>query len=214
MFALGVASAPYFETGIWAAAKTRTDELAALADDKAALFWKAYAMLYRGRLMIDSSKATDATHILPTGLAALQSTGSKLFVPFWLLCLARSYAALGQFDDAQRSIGEAMTTVEATKERVYEAESYRIAGEILLKSPEQDLAKARAHFERALAVAREQQAKSLELRAAMSLARLLRDQHERDAARDLLAPVYGWFTEGFDTLDLKEAKALLAELAS
>jgi len=105
-----------------------------------------------------------------------------------------------------------MTTVEATKERVYEAESYRIAGEILLKSPEQDLAKARAHFERALAVAREQQAKSLELRAAMSLARLLRDRDRRAQARELLAPVYNWFTEGFDTLDLKEAKALLAEL--
>ena len=89
---------------------------------------------------------------------------------------------------------------------------HRIAGEIALKSPERDVAKAEAYFERALAVAREQQSKSWELRSAMSMARLRRDQGKRDEARNLLAPVYGWFTEGFDTLDLKEAKALLNEL--
>jgi predicted ATPase len=93
-----------------------------------------------------------------------------------------------------------------------EAEVSRIAGEIALKSPRPDEAKAEAYFERALAVAREQQAKSWELRAAMGLARLWRDEGKRQQARDLLAPVYGWFTEGFDTLDLKEAKALLEQL--
>ena len=102
-----------------------------------------------------------------------------------------------------------MTAMETTKERWWEAEINRIAGEIALESPEQDAAKAQAYFERALAVAREQQAKSWELRAAMSLARLWRDQGKPQQARELLAPVYGWFTEGFDTLDLKEAKALL-----
>ena len=107
-----------------------------------------------------------------------------------------------------------MTAIETTKERWCEAEVNRIAGEIALKSPEPDTAKAEAYFERALAVARQQQAKSWELRAAMSMARLWRDQGKRDEARDLLAPVYGWFTEGFDTLDLKEAKALLDELSS
>ena len=105
-----------------------------------------------------------------------------------------------------------MSMIETTKERWFEAEVNRIAGEIALKSPEPDAAKAEAYFERALAVARQQQAKSWELRAAMSMARLWRDQGKRDEARDLLAPVYGWFTEGFDTLDLKEAKALLDEL--
>ena len=89
-----------------------------------------------------------------------------------------------------------------------------MAGEIALMLPEPDAAKAEAYFDRALAVARQQQAKSWELRAAMSMARLWRDQGKRDEARDLLAPVYGWFTEGFDTLDLKEAKALLEELAA
>ena len=107
-----------------------------------------------------------------------------------------------------------MTAAETTKEKWYEAEINRVAGEIALKSPERDTAKAESYFEHALDVARQQQAKSWELRAAMSMARLWRDQGKRDEARDLLAPVYGWFTEGFDTLDLKEAKALLDELAS
>ena len=126
--------------------------------------------------------------------------------------LAGAYAELGQFEDAWRCIGEAMTAMETTKERWCEAEIYRVAGEIALMSPEPDAAKAQAYFERALAVARKQQAKSWELRAAMSMARLWRDQGKPQQARDLLAPIYGWFTEGFDTLDLKEAKALLEEL--
>jgi len=129
-----------------------------------------------------------------------------------LSSLAKAYAELDQFDDARRCIGEAMTAVETTKERLYEAEVYRTVGEITLLAPESDVEKAEAHFERALAVARQQQAKSWELRAAMSMARLRRDQGKRQEAHDLLAPVYSWFTEGFDTLDLKEAKALLERL--
>jgi predicted ATPase len=114
----------------------------------------------------------------------------------------------------RRPISEAMTAVETTKERWYEAETNRVAGEIALKSPEPDAAKAEGYFERALSVARQQQAKSWELRASMSLARLWRDQGKVSEARELLAPVYGWFTEGFDTHDLKEAKAMLEELSS
>jgi predicted ATPase len=106
-----------------------------------------------------------------------------------------------------------MRAVATTKEKWFEAEVHRIAGEIEL-SPERDAAKAEAYFERALAVARRQQAKSFELRAAMSLARLWHDQGKVSEARELLAPVYGWFTEGLDTHDLKEAKALLEELAA
>ena len=133
-------------------------------------------------------------------------------MPSYLSYLARAHAELGQFDDAMRCIGEAITTVETTKERWFEAEANRIAGEIALLLPEPDVAKAEACFERALAVARAQQAKSWELRAAISMARLWRDQGRRDEARDLLAPLYGWFTEGFDTHDLKEAKLLIDEL--
>jgi predicted ATPase len=128
--------------------------------------------------------------------------------------LAKAYAQLGKLDDALHTIGEVTTAVETNKERWCEPEVYRTAGEIALRSPEPDAAKAEAYFDRALAVARRQQAKSWELRAAMSMARLWRDQGKRDEARDLLAPVYGWFTEGFETLDLKEAKALLEEFAA
>jgi predicted ATPase len=128
--------------------------------------------------------------------------------------LAPAHAELGQFGDAWRCVDEALTLIEKTKERWYEAKVYRGAGEIALMSPEHNIAKAEAYFERSLAVARQQQAKSWELRAAMSMARLWRDQGKRDKARELLAPVYGWFTEGFDTLDLKGAKTLLDELSS
>jgi predicted ATPase len=136
-----------------------------------------------------------------------------MHLPSWLSDLAAVYAELGQPDEAWRCIGEAMSIIETAKERWFEAEVNRIAGAIALKSPEPDAPKAEAYFERALTVARQQQAKSWELRAAMSMARLWRDQGKRDEARDLLAPVYGWFTEGFDTLDLKEAKQLLDELS-
>ena len=137
-----------------------------------------------------------------------------MWLPLYMSQLASAYAELGQFDDAWRCVGEAMTVAETTKERWCDAEINRVAGEIALKSPEPDAAKAEAYFERALTVARQQQAKSWELRAAMSLARLWRDQGKPQQARELLAPVYGWFTEGFDTGDLKQAKALLEELAA
>jgi predicted ATPase len=103
--------------------------------------------------------------------------------------------------------------VETTEETISAAELNRVAGEIALKSPDPDAAKAEMYFERALEVSRQQHAKSWELRAAISLARLRRSQGKPQQARDLFAPVYGWFTEGFDTLDLKEAKALLEELS-
>ena len=151
--------------------------------------------------------------MITSGISARRSTGATLNVPFSLLYLASAYADLRQIDDAWRCIAEATTAVETTKvEKWPEAELHRIAGEIVLKSPEPDVPKAERHFERALEVARERHAKSWELRAAMSMARLWRDQGKVQQARELLAPVYGWFTEGFDTRDLKEAKALLDEL--
>jgi predicted ATPase len=159
-----------------------------------------------------SGKAAEAAQIITSGLGEARSTGATLLLPLYLLCLARAFGNIGRFDDAWRCIGEAMTTIETAKERWCEAEVHRIAGEIALKSPELNEAKAETYFDRSLAVARQQQAKSWELRAAMNMARLWRDQGKRDQARELLAPVYGWFTEGFDTLDLKEAKALLDQL--
>jgi predicted ATPase len=128
--------------------------------------------------------------------------------------LARAHAELGELSNAKHCIDEAISMLEANGETWPEAEVCRLAGEITLLKPNFGLTEAEVYFNRALSVARQQQAKSWELRAAMSMARLWRDQGRRDEARDLLAPVYGWFTEGFDTLDLKEAKALLDELAA
>jgi predicted ATPase len=197
-----------------ATAMTIADEFIALADDKCAALWRAIGLLMRGCILQVSGKASDAIQTSASAIPAYRATGATLFMPFVLSFNARAYADIGQFDDAWRAIGDALAAVQATKETWFEAELHRIGGEIALKSPERDTAKAQAQFERALAVARQQQAKSWELRAAMSMARLWRDQGKRDEARELLAPVYGWFTEGFDTLDLKEAKALLDELPS
>ncbi len=212
MFALNWGSFTHILSGNYAIAIARAQELFALSEEKGALFWKAAGMLLQGVVFALTGKAADAVDMITSGLTAFRSTGSTFFVPSHLSNLARAYAETGQFDDAWRCIGEAMTAIETTRERMWEADDNRIAGEIALKSPQLGAAKAEAYFDRALAVARAQQAKSWELRAAMSMARLWRDQGKRDEARDLLAPVYGWFTEGFDTLDLKEAKALLNKL--
>jgi predicted ATPase len=201
MYALYCASLTHILCRRYAAVGTLVDELVALADEKGALLWKAFGMLQQGGLFALTGKAADSVQTIASALIAFRSTGSTFFVPTYLSSLARAYAELGQFDDAWRCIGEATTAVETTKEKCYEADIHRMAGEIALLSPERDTAQAEAYFERALVVAREQQAKSWELRAAMSMARLWRDQGKREEARELLAPVYSWFTEGFDTLD-------------
>jgi len=212
MYALAFASCALVFCGNYATAMMQFDELAALADEKGAILWKGSAMAQQGCVLTLIGKALDAVRLITSGITTLRSTGTTFWTPLWQSYLAKAYAAQGQFDDAWRCIGEAMTAMETTKERWNEAEVNRMAGEIALLSSEPDAAKAEAYFERALAVARAQQAKSWELRAAMSMAHLWRDQGKPDQARALLAPVYGWFTEGFDTLDLKEAKALLDEL--
>ena len=195
-------------------ANAQCDELLALADEKGSLFWKGLGTVLQGCVFALTGKASDAVRMITSGVAAVQSTGQTLWMPLFLSFLARTYVDLGQFDAASRSIGEAIVAMETTKERWCEAEVNRIAGEIALRSPAPHATKAQEHFERALFVARQQQAKSWELRAAMSLARLWRSQGKVQQARELLAPVYGWFTEGHNTLDLKEAKALLEELAA
>jgi predicted ATPase len=214
MFALGLASYIHILCRNYATANALVDELVILADEKGAFHWKAAGMTNQGCVLALTGEAAEAVQRLTSGITARRSRGATLWTPLYLSCLARAYAELGQFEDAWRSIGDAMTAVQTTKESWYEAEVNRVAGEIALKTPEPDAAKAEAYFHRALAVARAQQAKSFELRAAMSMARLWRDQGKRDEARDLLAPIYGWFTEGFETLDLKQAKTLLDELAS
>ena len=214
MHALAYASFIHIQCGNYLTANALIDELVALADEKGALFWKAIGMTHQGWLFARTGKTSDAVHMITSGLKVWRSTKATVWVPLYLSYLARTYADIGSFDVARRCIGEATTAVETAKEKLWEAEIHRTAGEIALLSPVPDAAKAETYFERALAVARAQQAKSWELRAAMSMARLWGDQGKRDSARGVLAPVYGWFTEGFDTLDLKEAKALLDALAS
>jgi predicted ATPase len=156
--------------------------------------------------------AAEAIDVITSGLADLRATGSTLYLPLIFSYLAGAHADLGQFDEAWHWIGEALARVESTKEKWAEAEIHRVAGEIALRSPVPNAARAESYFTSALAIARRQQAKSWELRAATSHARLMRDQGRVREAHELLAPVYGWFTEGFATKDLREAKALLDEL--
>ena len=214
MYALAMTSFVHLLLGNYAVVNAQVDELVTVAEEKSAPFWKAWGKLFQGHVSALTGKASDAVHQITSGIAAYRSTGATLGLTAYLSYLAKAHADLRQFDDAWRCIGEAIVTVERTKEGWWEAEVNRIAGEIALMGPQNDSAKAEAHFERALSVARQQQAKSWELRAAMSLARLWRDQGKVQQARELLAPVYGWFREGFDTRDLKEANALLEELAA
>jgi predicted ATPase len=199
--------------GDYQTANMQCDQLVALAEEKGAFVWKVLGKLHRGCLWALTGHASDAVQAITSAITSFRSSGAMAMMPWYLSCLARAHAELGQFGDAWRCSGEAMTTTEITKERQCEAEVYRMAGEIALLSPQPDAAMAEAHFGHALAIAREQHAKSWELRAAMSMARLWRDEGKLRQAHDILDPIYSWFTEGFDTLDLKKARALLDELA-
>jgi class 3 adenylate cyclase/predicted ATPase len=198
--------------GNYDAANEPLKELAMLAEEKRAPFRMAEGVLRQGYILTLKGEATKAVEMVTSGIELWRSAGSTIFTPEHEFMLAIAHANSGQFEDAWRCIGKAMTAMQATKERWCEAEAHRVAGEIVLKSPQRDVAKAQAYFEHSLTVARAQQARSWELRTAISLARLLSDQGKRQSAHDLLAPVYEWFTEGFDTSDLRNAKALLGEL--
>ena len=199
--------------GNYGTANLQAEEVLGLAEEKGLMYWTAYAKWIPGWTALLCGNTADALDMLTSGISAWRSTGATLFAPTHLSCLAVAHARLGHYEEARHKIQEAMRALETSKETWFEAEVNRAAGEISLLSCEPEAANAENYFERALAVARQQQAKSWELRAAMSLARLWRDQGKPQQARELLSPVYGWFTEGFDTGDLKEAKALLEQLA-
>ena len=214
MFALQVTFVTLFLCGKYTAANRQLEELVALATEKDTLYWKAEGMLDKGCLLAATGKPSEAIDVITSWIAPFRSTGATWFIPTYLIFLAAAHAELGHFSEAQSSISDAFTAIKGTKETWFEAEAHRAAGEIEAKAADPENAQAEVHFGHALAVARHQQAKSWELRASMSLARLWRSQGKVQQARELLAPVYGWFTEGFDTLDLKDAKALLEELAT
>ena len=148
------------------------------------------------------------------GLAGWRAVGSEVGQTYYLAFLAEAYGNVGQAAEGLNILAEALAFAHTTGERCWEAELYRLKGVLLLRLHPSSPATPEECFRQALDIARRQQAKSLELRAAMSLARLWQQQGQRAEAHELLAPVYGWFTEGFDTIDLQEAKALLAELES
>ena len=214
MYALGIAPLVLVVRGDYATASQLSDEVIALAEEKRALFWKVFGMRLRGQCLALTGRATEAVEVLTSAADAYRSTGSTALVPLDQLYFATAYAELGQFADASACIGDASAKLQKNKDRLWEAEVLRMTGEVAFNSSEPSMAQAEAHFERALFVARQQQAKSWELRASVSLARLWRDQGKVRQARELLAPVYGWFTEGFDTRDLKEAKVLLEEFTA
>jgi predicted ATPase len=195
-----------------ATANTQANELVAVADEKGSVPWKAFGVLLQGVVLALTGRSSEAKQTISVGISALRSTGSTLWIPLWSSYLADSYAALGQFFDAWRSMGEATSIIETSKERLFEPEVQRMAGEVALAAPTPDVVKAESYFRRALTISRAQQAKAWELRAAMSMARLWSDQGEYNKACELIAPVYDWFAEGLETRDLKEAKLLLDSL--
>jgi class 3 adenylate cyclase/predicted ATPase len=175
-------------------------------------YWAASGTSLRGWALAMQGQGEAAMAQVRQGITSLRATGGALGVPFLCTVLAEVADHLGHTADGLQALAEAHILVEQHEERWWEAEIYRLRGVLLLRQPGTPQAEAEACFQHALDVARTQQAKSLELRAAMSLARLWQQQGKRAAAHDLLAPIYGWFTEGFDTADLQEAKALLEAL--
>jgi predicted ATPase len=187
--------------------------LIALWQEQGFAYRCAQGMSYRGWALALQGQWEAGLAQIRQGIRAQQTTGAGLGRPYWLAMLAEACGHGGDTTAALRTLTEACTIMQQSGERVWEAEVSRLQGTCLLRQGEPPAAaQAARHFHHALAVARQQQAKSLELRAAMSLSRLWHQQEKRAAAYELLAPIYGWFTEGFDTADLQEAKTLLEEL--
>jgi class 3 adenylate cyclase/predicted ATPase len=186
-------------------------EMRAVAEEKGASFWSGPALVLQG-WAASLGGATDVAESISAGLRTYATTGSTVSTPLFLMALARAYANCGRIDQTRDCIAQALVRVQETKERMFEAEICRTAGELNLASADPDPEEAERHFRRSLSIAREQRAKSSELRAATDLARLWVAQGRGVEARNLLAPVHAWFTEGLDMADVKNAELLLAEL--
>ena len=197
----------------WPAAQERAEALMALAREQGFPQQLATSLVHWGWTLAAQGRGEESIPQIRQGLAAYRLTGAEVVRPFYLTCLAEAYGAGGQPAEGLRVLAEAVAAAHNIGERWYEAERHRLKGDLLLAVSAEHQAEAEACFQQALDVARYQQARSWELRAAMSLSRLWQCQGKRAAARELLAPIYGWFTEGFDTADLRDARALLEELA-
>jgi predicted ATPase len=196
------------------AAQACAEAAVALAAEQGFAVYCAHGMVLRGWTRAEQGQAEEGRAQIAAGLEAWRTTGAAVQRPYYLALLAEAYGQSKQAEEALEVLAEALTLVAKTGEGWWEAELYRLRGEFLLlqEGKRQTFEEVESCFQQARAVARRQQAKSLELRAAMSLARLWQQQGKRQEAYDLLAPIYGWFTEGFDTADLQDAKVLLDEL--
>jgi predicted ATPase len=186
---------------------------AALSTEQGFLQWAAMGMILHGWALAMQGQGEAGLAQVRQGSVTYRATGSTMFVPLWCTMLAEVCDHLGHTEDGLQALAEAHALVEQHEERFWEAEIHRLRGVLLLRQPRTPQAEGETWLQQALDVARLQEAKSLELRAATSLARLWQQQGKRQEAHDLLAPIYNWFTEGFDTLDLMDAKALLEALA-
>jgi predicted ATPase len=183
-----------------------------LAQEQGFPHWMAVGALVRGWALAQQGKGQEGIEQMHQGLRAHHATGAEIGRPYWLALLAEVHGMLGEPEAGLTALAEALTLADTTGERWYEAELSRLKGTLLLQQTSDHQAEAETCFQQAISIAHSQQAKSFELRAATSLARLWQQQGKRVEAHALLAPVYGWFTEGFDTTDLQEARAVLEEL--
>jgi class 3 adenylate cyclase/predicted ATPase len=194
-----------------AAFAERVDQLIPVTTEQGFPFWRAIGTIYRGWVKVKNGDVAEGISLLRSGSSAYRATGAEAWMPHYIALLARACEIAGQVEEGLTLLDDALQIVERTGERWFAAELNRHKGQLLLRQGHSEAAEEL--YRKALSVAEEQGAKLWELRAAASLARLRRDQGRHAEARALLAPVYDWFTEGFDTPDLKEAKALLDELA-
>ena len=185
-------------------------QLVAVATEQSYPHWRGEGTAFRGWINIKNGAVAEGIYLLRTGIAAYRATGAELYIPHHLAVLARACDIAEQFDEALSLLDDALRIVERTGERWFAAELFRYKGQLQLRQG--CSAAAEELYLQALNIARTQGARLWELRAAVSLARLRCDHGRHAAACELLAPVYGWFTEGFDTPDLKEAKGLLDSL--
>jgi predicted ATPase len=211
--ALGVATMFYQVRREGCAAQECAEAAMTLAKEQGFPFWIAYSAIQRGWALAQQGQAEEGTEQMHQGLRAHRATGGEQMQmrPYFLALLADVHGTLGEPEAGLTVLTEALALVDTTGERWCEAEIYRLKGELLLQQSSDNQAEAEACFHHAIAIAQNQQAKSWELRATTSLARLWQQQGKRQEAHDLLAPVYHWFTEGFATVDLQEAKVLLDE---
>jgi predicted ATPase len=194
-------------------AQQQAEKVRTLATEHGFTQFMALRTMMQGWVRLTQGHAAEGIAQLREGLDAYRAKGTEMDLPYHLTRLAEAYYIQGQVEEGLTVLAEALALVDKNDERWWEAELHRLKGELLQQQVVPDAPQAETCFQQALAVARHQQAKSLELRAAMSLSRLWQRQGKRAEAHQLLAEIYGWFTEGFDTADLQEAKALLAELA-